>query len=709
VADIDFTATAQPQTIPGQSAKELTGIKDRPRDEEIGQSFAAQIGLADEERQRLSDWLVNELQRATDDRGDFTDELAEWERLYEARPKVANKTIPWDGASNLVVPVIATAVDSVLARLMNSIFATGELWATKQRSAKWAGLTDPIQAWLNWVQSEVLKMYHVCQRWFLSTIKSGTGVGKLTWERRMRKIVYSDGIGSATEEIVTLHDGPVFESVSLDDFFTSSDALYSHDVQTCEWVAQRGRLTYKQLKEKEASGIFYDVDKILSYQRTQSSDVVEDETAENVRITPSEYNDWEIWEVWCSYVLDAPEMSQQGETSTGVYPAELIVHIEPNSGHILSVTYNYYRHQERPFHVIRWMPRERSFFGIGLCKMLADIQEEITTIHNQRLDNASIANMKVFKRRTSVRIGPLDIYPGAQIPVEEMDDIDSFDLGTEHSTLLQEELHTNSIGEKRSAVNDYTVGRESSAIGSRATATSTLALIRESNKRFAMTINDIRERLSDIGHQVTMLYQQFAPDKEVMYEMFDEEEAALMQQWFTLPVEYTKTNIYIDTPAISEMNNKEMQQQILFTLLQVVEKFYMGIGNAMMVVANPQAPMPVKEVAKQAVISSSRIFQKILEAFDFRDAKSYAPDINQLLALMSGMEMMGGMGGQATGPETQPGGGAPTGGAQAQAQQSAMGGVGGQTQQRPGGRPQGSNGAGQRGGPGQVSGGAFGP
>lgn len=202
-----------------------------------------------------------------------------------------------------------------------------------------------------------------------------------------------------------------------------------------------------------------------------------------------------------------------------------------------------------------------------------------------------------------------------------------------------------------------------------------------------------------------MLYQQFAPDKEVMYEMFDDTEAALVQQWFSLPMDYTKTNIYIDTPAISETENKEMHQQIMFTLLQVVEKFYMGIGNAMMVVANPQAPQPVKEVAKQAAMSASRIFQRLLESFDFRDAKSFAPDVNTLLTLMSGMEAMGGMNGQATGPETGTGRGPAAGGTAAQTQQSFMGGFTGQAGQGQGGRPQGSNGAGRRGGQGQVFGG----
>ena len=657
----DPTQTIQNPSAPSPSP---LGVKSRPSDQEIGQDLYVQVNMTDEDRERLSNYLVNEIDVAKRDRDTLTSNMAEWERLYEARPKVAQKTFPFEGAANIVVPVIATAVDSVLARLINSIFGAGELWNTRQRSAAWTDLVEPVNTFLNWAQKEVLKMYQVCQRWFLGCIKNGTGVLKLPWERRMRRVVYSGGSGgnstgqSIEEGIVTMHDGPAPEAIPLADFFVSSDAIYSHDIQNCEWVAQRGKLTYKTLKEKELSGEYFEVNKILQNKRTQPLDDVEDEVQTNVGIEPSEYKDWEIWEVYVSYILEAPEPSEETDgTSTGAIPAELIVTIEPESGHILRAVYNFYRHQERPFHVIRWMPRENSFFGIGLAQMLQDIQEEITTIHNQRLDNATVANAKVFKKRRQATMGPLDIYPGALIEVDEMDDIDAMEMGAEHSTLLPEELHTNTIGEKRSGVNDYTAGRESSAIGSSATATSTLALIRESNKRFQMTIQDIRERLNDIGHQTLMLYQQFAPQSEVVYELFDDKEKAMVQQYMTLPMDYTKTHVYIDTPSLSEANNKEMAQQTLMTLLDVVEKYYVSAGNALMVTAMPEAPPAIKELAATGAIAATKIFERLLESFDFRDANSFVPDMNKLVQLSVVAGQLGGMNGQTTGGPANPNGG----------------------------------------------------
>ncbi len=642
---------------------------------EIGQSVFVQVQLDDEGHKRLSEWLQNEIEISKREKETLTSNLAEWERLYEARPKVPRKTIPWDGASNLVVPVIATAVDAVLARLIDAIFGADKLWNLKQRSAKWTDLVQPMEVWLDWVQQNVMQMYQVCQRWLLSCAKFGTGVLKLPWERTLRNIVYADGQGGTQSDIVVTHDGPLPKAVALSDFFTSSDITGAMDIQQCEWVAERGVMTYKMLKEKEASGTFFDVDSILGEKRTQPLDDVETEISTNVGIEISEYKDWEIWEVYCSYILDVPEPSQGGDISTGAIPAELIVTIEPTSGHILRAVYNFYRHQERPFHVIRWMPREKSFYGIGLCQMLADIQEEVTTIHNQRLDNATLSNTKIFKKVKGANLGPLDVYPGAFLEVDNVEDIEEFDLGTEHSTLLPEELHSVSIGEKRSGVSDYTVGRESAAIGSNATATSTIALIREGNKRFRMSIKDVREALNKIAHQVIMLYQQFAPEGEVMYEIFDDEEKALVAQYFNLPFEYTKTHVYIDTPALSESNNQEIERQTYMTLLEVIEKFYMGIGNAVMVMSNPMvAQYPaVQQVAAQGIQAATGILERLLESFEIRDTKRFVPDVDALLQAAVMSQQMGEIYGQSAAQGAQSGSNGAAQGNAGQKQQSPMG------------------------------------
>jgi hypothetical protein len=457
-------------------------------------------------------------------------------------------------------------------------------------------------------------------------------------------------------EQVVLHDGPKPEFIPLEDFFWSTDANTTQDLQSCEWVAQRFYTTWKQLKEAELSGDYIDVERIRTAKRTQFKDSETDMQA----ITgeqPEDPGDYELYEVWASYPID--------ENGT---LAEIVVTIHLETRTIIRAVYNFYRHQERPFHMIKFFPRETSLLGIGLVEMLSDIQEEVTAIHRNRLDNATLANAKVYKRTTGANVQFDEIYPGAIIDVETETDLTNMDMGVEHSSLLVEEQHTIVIGEKRSGVSDYSAGRESSAIGSRATATSTMALIREGNKRFQFLIREVRKALTDIGHQIVSLYQQFAPDREVFYELFSQKDQQMFQQIMQLPPEYSRANIVIDVKALDDDNNKEIQQQAYMMMLKVLQETYMQIGNAMMIIGNPQAPPAVQGLAQQGAQAASKMIERLLEAFEFKDAEYFSPNIDELLGMTAAMEMGGAVGqfqAGAQGGTAAPGGPQAPGGVQA--------------------------------------------
>lgn len=590
-----------------------------------------QIQVEEDLLDDISAWLRTEVQTAEADRSELQDKVIEYDRLYRAEPKVTKKDFPWEGASNLTVPVVSTAVDAIVARIMNSLFGTNELWVGMPKSGEWADIATDIGNFLNWAGENVMDMYHVMQRLIIATVKHGTGVLKLPWEQRNRRARFMTREGGIREEEFQIHNGPMPSVIPIDQFLFSSDALSTRDIQRCSWVGHPVYYTWKELKELESSGVFTGVQRLEDWKRSIRTQR-EQETDKAVGVQPTERNDYEVHEIWCSYPT---------EEGSDVL-SELIVNIHIETGTILRAVYNFYRHQERSFHIIRYMPQDNSLYGIGIAEMLKDVQEEITVIHNQRIDNATTANMKVFKRLKGSSVSDIDIYPGAIVDVDNMEDITPMDLGTAHTTMLVEEQHTNAIGERRTGVSDYTVGRESSAIGSRATATSTLALIREGNKRFQMTIRDLRESLGAIAHQTLMLYQQFAPESRVTYEMFSPEKGMRVRKFLDLPGDLTKENIHIDIPALSETANKEILQQTMMTMMQVVRDFYGSMFEAVGVAINPEAPQPIRDLAIQGAKTGAEIFERMLEAFDFRDAETFKPDIEKLLQLQAGLEQMQG-------------------------------------------------------------------
>lgn len=594
---------------------------------QAGQFQSPQVALKGVDLDELTSWIVEQIEGAKNRRSEMTEKLATLNRVYEAKPAEERKSFPWDGACNLVVPVAATAVETVFTRITGALFGAHDLYAGRARSAKWVEVVEPMTNWLNWVNDNVFDAYRIYSRWILSGIKYGTSVLKVPWVRHVRQINYAEASGGVVSEEVVIHDGPRPEFIPLEDFFWSADANATQDIQNCEWVAQRFYQTWKQLKEGELSGDYENVDLIQASKRTQFKDS-ETDMQEATGDQPDTPTDYELWELWGSYPM--------GDTGS---LAEIVVTIHQDTQTVLRAVYNFYRHQERPFHVIRHFPRENSLLGIGLVEMLKDIQEEVTAIHRGRIDNATLANSKIYARTKGAKVNFDDIYPGAIIDVENKDDLTPFDMGAEHNTLLMEEQHTITVGEKRSGVSDYSVGRESSAIGSRATATSTMALIQEGNRRFQFLIREVRKVITDIGHQIVSLYQQFAPDSTVMFELFTEKDAALIQQMMKLPPEISRSNILIDVKALDETNNKEIQQQAYMMMIKVLQETYMNIGNAFMLLSNPEAPEPVKGLALQGSKAASKLIERLLESFDFKDAETFSPNVEELLGMTAALEM----------------------------------------------------------------------
>ena len=58
------------------------------------------------------------------------EKLKEYARLYKGTPASDHRDMPWPGASNIEIQVIATNSDQLLARVM-SVYMTDPLWSAK--------------------------------------------------------------------------------------------------------------------------------------------------------------------------------------------------------------------------------------------------------------------------------------------------------------------------------------------------------------------------------------------------------------------------------------------------------------------------------------------------------------------------------------------------------------------------------------------------
>jgi len=185
------------------------------------------------------------------------------------------------------------------------------------------------------------------------------------------------------------------------------------------------------------------------------------------------------------------------------------------------------------------------------------------------------------------------------------------------------EVQALGYAERASGISDPQLGRESQSLGSRATATGTLAMIQEGNRRFDLNVRDIRESLSIVGRRVLELNQRFRPRGTSYF--VEGEDGKFVEQVLDLPPEFSAAKLAVELTASTATINRETEKQGLIGLLGVVTQYYERLVQAGTVVFNPQVPAELKELVVRMSKGAKHIVDRIVQDFDIRDVDTVVP------------------------------------------------------------------------------------
>src|SRR5439155_11816994 len=132
--------------------------------------------------------------------------IVKWRKAYEATPREKTREFPFYNASNLVVPIIATFSDTLLARVMSAVLKTRPVWVAKIFGSH-KDIDDTVRTALEefmeyvGIEPTELDLYRVYHEWFGEGIKYGTSVLKCPHEIRYKDELMSEpGDGSGESD-----------------------------------------------------------------------------------------------------------------------------------------------------------------------------------------------------------------------------------------------------------------------------------------------------------------------------------------------------------------------------------------------------------------------------------------------------------------------------------------------------------------------------
>jgi hypothetical protein len=549
----------------------------------------------------------------------FETNLVDWRRMYESRPLEKTRNFPFQNASNLVVPLIAIHCDTLLAQLMSALWKTRPLYAVKLygRYTDVADLDEVRQAWEEFLQycayePEELDLFRVEEEWLAEICRYGASTIKVANEKRFLDSFIASGDGTGGSPIrETIYDGPVPRKLAFDDFIVPTNYRCLED---CDIKIHRTRLTKYELMKRRYTGV-YDparVDAILTKPDRTTPDTVARQRDEDADIHTSHgYAEWDVHECWLEW--RAPNQR---------YAPRVIAWYHLKTHSLLNAIYDFY--PDQPFVMGRLLYRDDSIYGYGLCETLGNIQEEVSMIHNQRRDNQTVANTKVW------RVNPLSklhegysIYPSAMLPAEK-DEIEPLQHGEVSTVSIDEERLSLELAEKRSGVSPPQQGFGAGTQGKRGvySASGTMSLLQEGNRRTDLNISDVRYAHLRLGRILSRQYAFFGLDNR-MLKMFGEQAKLI-----TRAAEYVRDRtLGLAVVSSSASVNREIEKQNDMMLAQVLSRHYQMIANLIQGCTSSLAPPPLKDYMLKTIDAADRFMKGLLRSFDRDDVDALVPKV----------------------------------------------------------------------------------
>lgn len=276
------------------------------------------------------------------------------------------------------------------------------------------------------------------------------------------------------------------------------------------------------------------------------------------------------------------------------------------------------------------MRQAKRFYGIGLAEMNEHFQEGANAMHNQRIDNGTLANSIMMKARKGIGIKEDEpIFPGRWFLVDQMDDIAPMNMGQRFDSTVPNEQLMLSYASKRTGVNDYVTGEFSPAMGY-STATVGVQQLKESNKRFDQVMREIRVALGESGTRLVELYQQFNLHGKEFLAM-GKKDGAMVQALLQFPIEMIRACVGVELTATSAAQNKEVEVRTNQILMQQTAQHYGQGLQILQMIINPQVPGPMRAMAWQMLQGQNVLLRRMLDSYGIQDIDDLVPDLQEIM------------------------------------------------------------------------------
>lgn len=519
----------------------------------------------------LLNFLQESVQRSVDSRSVWQQNLETWYKQYKG--VVKNKSFPWEGCSNLHIPITGIIVDTLVSRMINPIFGTQPFLTARgvsessQNQNPTEGSDAPpkisdneiandVEHFLDFILEKRVGIYPKVQDWVREAFIYGRGVMKIVWRKDVRSYsrklsriqveeeielfqqkVQSGNMNPNTLEFLdqmtflaenhdweskpflkiereeVTYNNPDWVFIPVEDFIYHPRAI---DIASSPYVAHRFRRDYDELLKSQDAGIYENVDQINPMGGDSSSSIISahgESLLKDVQMMEEGYENVSQEADDSLEEIELIEFHGKYDIDNDGRMEDIVATFSPRQNVLLSVRESDLLHGKKPFAEIKMFPVPGRFESQGVPEIITDLQQELNDIHNQRIDNGTITNAVMFWYDPNSDVDP-EIHrpgPGMGFPAGP-NQIGILQTGDVKFSSFREEELVRRLIQDRIGVSDFAIGNDATAIQNK-TATGVSAIVNEGNQRLEMMLRNVAIGLNEACLQTLQLLQQFGKDE----------------------------------------------------------------------------------------------------------------------------------------------------------------------------------------------------
>jgi len=561
----------------------------------------------------------------------------DWE-WYEAKPFVETRSRPFQNASNMVYPLIATHCDALQARRFLTLFPNKNVWSASTDNDDMREVApELVRFWNTEADDNAFDFRTPANDGLLGSTVTGRGVVALQWGRRVRSRFLA---GSKVPRAVQLANGIHLFNVPIEQITWQAGRA----LRESEYVLRTIFMTPADLiragtPENRGGGGWTReaISKVLKRRRPSSPAWAESMELSDLRPDgPDAFQPFEVLELNVEWpVLNGYRIANVEEDDFLARPA-ITVYVERESQEILHA-------MAYPYPTTTWAFYELSSGGApnrkrGVAKELEHLQAGISTMLNQAVDAITWSN-RILGLTTDEELIGKTFGDGLVLTRAGIDQT-RFDLKPQpfiqpNVALIQLML---AAAERKTGMSDPNFGRESRSGGHPAPATSTVALLKQGQITLARTLAFDRLEFSRLAEDGLGLYQAFEAQQNGMriqrvVGLGDAQKIAQV----LFPQEPIAGLLGIDIRAASETDSVDALFQRAVQVDQVITNYYAKVVQGLNVAMQAlQAPPPFNQfILKSAFASLQGITesaQRILSAANVDDPEVFIAQLRDAIS-----------------------------------------------------------------------------